>query len=311
MNIRSDNSALIELFIEMIKAERNSAKNTVSAYKKDLLTFLETVNIDIEDIQQEQIAKYIKEKEKYFEPRTLNRFISCLRQFFAFLKQENIISINPTLHLKQKKISPAMPKVLSIEDIKKLFQAAEKDTSVDGIRCKTMLDILYATGMRVSELVSLPMKALVFEPSSKKLQNYILIKGKGDKERIVPLHQKALDSIVKYLTLQDFFNKNNKQKKVYLFPSHSKEGHITRQGFAKLLKKIAQKAGIQAEKVSPHVIRHSFATHLLQNGVDLFSIQTLLGHADVSTTQIYTHVQPEHIRELVEHHHPLNMLTKK
>lgn len=311
MKISNENLAVVELFIEMIKAERNVAANTVAAYKKDLINFLTIVNIDIKNIQQEKIVHYIAEKEKNFEPRSINRLISCLRQFFSFLKQENIISINPTLHLKQKKISSAIPKVLSIEEIKKLFNVAEKDTTPDGIRCKTMLDILYATGMRVSELVSLPIKALVFEPTSKKLQNYILIKGKGEKERLVPLHQKAIESILQYLAFLDFFNPKNKQKKIYLFPSHGKEGHITRQGFAKLLKKIALQAGIPLEKVSPHVIRHSFATHLLQNGVDLFSIQNLLGHADVSTTQIYTHVQPEHVKALVEQHHPINALIEK
>jgi len=168
-----------------------------------------------------------------------------------------------------------------------------------------MLEILYATGMRVSELISLPLSALTLEKKTKTLQNFLLIKGKGKKERLVPLHKGAIKSILNYLTARNV-SLTNKNQSPYLFPSIAKSGFLTRQGFAKNLKKLAVKIGFDPLLISPHIVRHSFATHLLKNGANLFTIQNFLGHSDISTTQIYTHVSPDHITALVNIHHPLS-----
>lgn len=305
----TSNIDLIAMFIDMLKAERSSPKNTVQSYNRDLTAFDKDMLKNFDSINSEDIIHHIEKKRKTCQSRTLNRYISCLKQFFFFLVDEDITSVNPLNHIKQVKVTQNIPKILSIKDIQLLLMESKKYTTPDAIRCAAMLDLLYATGMRVSELVTLPLKALVFEPSSKQLQKYLYVTGKGGKERLAPLHDQAIDSLLKYFQIRNLFLKDTKNIKVkYLFPSHSKEGHITRQGFAKILKKVAFDAGIDTAKISPHVVRHSFATHLLQNGVDLFSIQNLLGHSDISTTQIYTHVNPEHIFELVRNYHPINYL---
>lgn len=290
----------------MLKAERNSAKNTIQSYNRDLLSFHKNINKNFDAITTEDIISHIEQKRKTCQNRTLNRYISCLKQFYSFLVNEDIIFINPIDQIRHMKTGLNIPKVLSIADIQKLLSKSKKNITPDGIRCAAMLDLLYATGMRVSELVTIPLKSLVFEPSSKQLQKYLYVIGKGNKERLIPLHDQAIDSLLKYLQIRTLFLKDIKVKINYLFPSHAKEGHITRQGFAKILKKVAFDAGIDMTRISPHIVRHSFATHLLQNGVDLFSIQNLLGHSDISTTQIYTHVNPEHIFDLINNHHPLN-----
>lgn len=290
----------------MLAAERNSAPNTLESYQRDLLTFHHAIKKDFQNIIRDDIIQYIQLKKESLSIRSTNRMISSLKQFFMFLMQEQLIEKNPFTHIQHIKIKQKIPTILSIEDIKKLLEESKKNKTPDGVRCAVMLEILYATGMRVSELVTLPVKALVFEPQTKTLQKFLFVKGKGNKERLVPLHDDAIECIMDYLHIREHFMQLFQLKKnIFLFPSHSKEGHITRQGFAKILKQICFDAGLDPQKISPHVIRHSFATHLLQNGVDLFSIQNLLGHSDISTTQIYTHVEPEHVFDLIKNHHPL------
>lgn len=292
----------IHLFMDMMIAERDISKNTIENYQRDLLQFSTFINNkDINDICDDDIKSYIETIKKEKNDSSINRLLSCLKQFFRFCLIEGFVKKDIMEDVKLIKTRRPIPNVLSDNDILLLIQNSYKNTSPDGIRFTCMLELLYASGMRVSELVELPLKSLIFEPSTKTLQECLYIKGKGGKERLVPIHKEAVDSILTYLGVRDVFIKS--KTNLYLFPSHSKEGHLTRQGFAKLLKKACQESGL--DHASPHIIRHSFATHLLQNGADLFVIQKFLGHADISTTQIYTHVEPAHILNLVNTYHPL------
>lgn len=299
----------IPLFIEMLVAERNASTNTQESYTRDLLQFATWVNKDLKDICEDDVLRYIADLQTTYSRSSMNRHLSALKQFFLFCVIEGIIEKSPLHTVKHIKMNRSVPKVLSKEDVDVLIQESYKDQTPDGVRLSALLEILYAAGVRISELVELPLKSLVFEPKSKTLQPFLMIFGKGGRERLVPLHNCAVDVILKYLQLRSLFLKNPLDKNGYLFPSHAKAGHLTRQGVAKFLKKLCLDAGIDHEKVSPHAIRHSFATHLLHNGADLFTIQKFLGHADVATTQIYTHVEPEHVINLVKQHHPLQKRT--
>lgn len=239
------------------------------------------------------------------ETATLSRRLSALRQFYQFLVSEGRVADNPTATIGTPHHRRALPKILSEEDIIHLLEAARSQTDPEGCRLYAMLEVLYASGLRVSELVSLPFTAV---HSNKP---YLIIKGKGGKERLVPLSEHAINALEPYLALRSFFlKKAGFSGKKWLFPSHSKEGHLTRQRFGQLLKKLAVQANLDIHKVSPHIIRHAFATHLLSHGADLLTIQKLLGHTDLSTTQIYTHVVTDHLKNLVNHHHPLALLSK-
>lgn len=299
-----NNSAAIDLFLDMIIAERNASKNTIESYKRDLIQFVTFYNQSVLKCTPEDLDNYIALKYKKIEATSIARLISSLKQFFNFLVSDGYLEISPALHLKQPKASRAIPKVLSIEQINTLIEGSYQDVTLEGIRLSCMLELLYATGMRVSELISLPLSALTLEGKTKQLQNFLLIKGKGEKERLVPLHHGAIESIITYLTVRNV-SLLGKNKSSYLFPSNTKTGFLTRQGFAKNLKKLALRIGFDPLLISPHVVRHSFATHLLKNGANLFTIQKILGHSDISTTQIYTHVSPDHITTLVNVHHPL------
>lgn len=288
---------LLERFEEMILADKNLSLKTIEAYRYDLKNFLnyteQEINIDKDKIQ-DYIA-FLKEKE--IKQTSIMRAISALRQFFEFLQSENIIENNPTSNLKLKLKSKPLPKVLSEADMRLLLSYFDSNKN---LKLKAMLHILYGAGLRVSELVSLSIDSIIQDEETGRY--IILIKGKGGKERIVPINNIAMDVIKEYLsTRSEKFNK-------YLFPSNSKAGYITRQGFAKLLKEVAIEVGIPGNKISPHVIRHAFATHLLSHGADLISIQKLLGHKDISTTQIYTHVSNEKIKDLVNNNPNLSKL---
>ena len=298
---------LIDSFLNMLVAERGATVNTVSAYLNDISHFKKylienEIDSKIESCSKDSISNYIKYLSKNgLNPRTATRRLSSLRQFFLFLQSENHRSDNPTNNVDGPRQIKSLPKLLSEEEVEQLFEQANQIVGPEGIRLVCLLEIVYAAGLRVSELISLPNTALSQD------QNILLVRGKGGKERLVPLTISAIDSINAYREVRHVFLKSNRESK-FLFPSRSKEGFLTRRRVGQLLKDLAIASNIDPEKVSPHVLRHAFATHLLDHGADLRSLQKMLGHADISTTQIYTHVLSKRLMSVVSSHHPL---TKK
>lgn len=298
---------LIDLFLEMILTERAASLNTTQSYSRDLEQFIASVPRLTDNIllnaSRDDLRKYLAMLEKAgFASSTAARKLSCLRQFFKFLYAEGIRSDNPALDLDSPHIGRTLPKLLSEEEVSTLLDQAEKKANKTGaikdLRFRALLELLYATGLRVSELVSLPRN--VFRSG----EPYIYVRGKGDKERLVPLSERALASVRDYSAVMTSAKSADNDKK-WLFPSRGKLGHLTRHRFAQLLKEAAVNAGIAPSGLSPHVLRHAFATHLLANGADLRAVQKMLGHADISTTQIYTHVLEERLKSLVLLKHPL------
>jgi integrase/recombinase XerD len=303
--------AYLDNFLEMLLAEKSAAANTVSSYRRDITDFLQFIakqGISLQDVDQNLLKKYISLlTASGVKATTLARKISCLRTFSKFLTEEGIFINNPMQQIELPKKGKSLPKALTQDEIANLLKVAEHDKSKEGIRLLAMLEILYATGMRISELVELPLAAMQYNLKDGNLMNYMIIRGKGNKERMVILHQTAIEALLAYLTIRGDFLKP-KHKSIYLFPSYDKAGnitHITRQRFGQLLKELAVNSGISPERLSPHKIRHSFATHLLQNGANLRSVQTLLGHSDISSTQIYTKVYNEDNFKLINSKHPL------
>lgn len=304
--IVKDMQIQIQNFLDAIFIERSAARNTIDSYKNDLQDLHEFVkSMNKSAITMDVLREYvISLSKKSYEPKTIARKISAIRQFFVFLCDEGIIKDNPAANLEMPKIGKNLPTVFSEDEISKLFDICYQDTSPKGIRLIAMLELLYASGMRVSELVTLKFSNLQIKKNSLDINPYIIVKGKGNKERLVAINKKTIEALKNYLPFVKVFTKDKDNK--WLFPTTtSKEGHITRQYFGKLLKKLAIDAGINHQKLSPHKIRHSFATHLLNNGADLRVIQELLGHKDISTTQIYTHVADEKLKKIVEEFHPL------
>lgn len=294
-------NALLEQFEEMLMVERNASANTIESYRRDLKklgAFLEARHQAPETVSVEELRLFIGELFESLSARSLARVISSCRTFFQFLVLDGMRPDNPANKLEQPKHTKALPKTLSEEQVTALITAAAADPSPEGVRMAALIEILYATGMRVSELISLPYAAF-----SKEVE-VLLIRGKGNKERFVPLGSHARAALKRYMEVRGLFLKGPKTH-AWLFPSVSQQGHLTRQRFGQLLKKLAPLAGVDPDSVSPHVLRHAFATHLLSHGADLISIQKLLGHSDLSTTQIYTHVLKEKLIETVERHHPL------
>ncbi|MFT7578239.1 MAG: integrase/recombinase XerD [Alphaproteobacteria bacterium] len=301
-------------FIETITAERGVAANTVDGYTRDLEDFLSHLRANacvLTDITPAQITTYLRgQAEQGLGPASRARRLSAIRQFMKYLVAETILDENPAFAVAGPKRERALPKTLSVVEVDKLIVASE--TMIDAasgkdraraIRFHCLLELLYATGMRVTELVSLPRNVLRGDT------RLLTIKGKGGRERQLPLSGPARSAINRYLGLTpdgapDPNTPVAKQSK-WLFPSSSAEGHLTRQRFAQDLKELARTAGIAPERVSPHVLRHAFASHLLDRGADLRAVQQLLGHADISTTEIYTHVLEERLKKLVNEHHPL------
>lgn len=277
----------IDVFLEAISAEKGRSKNTQTSYANDLRLADASIAHGLMGASAEDIQKYLDGLNE--KPASIARKASALRGFYKFLMLEKIISENPVGGLELPKRTKSLPKLLSQQEIELLISSAgDIRTSV---RLRAMIELLYASGLRVSELCELPVTAV--------LGDKLLIHGKGAKERIVPMHEAAQHSLKKWMDL------NDDSESKYVFPSHGKTGHITRDAFFKLLKKCATLAGIDPRRVSPHVLRHSFASHLLSNGANLRAIQTMLGHEDISTTQIYTHVLPEKLQQVVTEHHPL------
>lgn len=297
----------IEQFLETMVAERGAASNSISSYKTDLADFhrfLLKYNLQETSVQTENIRELIEYlAQKGLQPRSINRKISAIKSYYEFLISEKYINYNPCLMVDLPRYQANLPTILSVEDIKTLLLYCQKDQSINSIRLKSMIHLLYASGLRVSELVSIKLTNILVNQISKNIKNVFSIIGKGNKERMVVINDQAIASLHDYLAIRhEFLNKKYPASHVYLFPSLSAKGHMTRQNFAILLKQIALKSGLNPEEISPHSIRHSFASHLLEGGADLRVIQELLGHADISSTQIYTHVQTKHLKRALDLH---------
>lgn len=298
----------IDSFLEMMSAERGASDNTLAAYRRDLDDWaqaLAQVKRDLLTVGTGSLESVLVGwAKKGHAPSTAARKLSALKQFCLFLQTEGLRKDNPAHNLRGPKQGRPLPKILSEADVDALFTVAEADQSEKGLRFLCLLEILYAGGLRVTELVTLKKNAVG------RRDGCLMIKGKGGRERLVPLTDAARRAIEKWLGVRDQTLPSNAlakdRAKVFLFPTASKTGHLTRERFAQMLKDLARKAGLNASQISPHVLRHAFATHLLARGADLRSVQTLLGHADISTTQIYTHVLDERMRELVDTKHPLS-----
>lgn len=305
----------IEQFLEMMLAERGIAQNSALSYKRDLKDFQEFLTktkLTELEVKDSDINAFITELAKSgISARSINRKISTLKNYFIFLISENHTDYNPVLVVDLPRYNSTLPRFLSIEDIKALLEYCKQDSNPDGIRLNAMIHLLYASGMRVSELVSLKMIDITSGNNYSKIRKNFLIKGKGSKERVIIINDQAQSALEKYLKIRHSFcaPKNSKSNN-YFFPSHSTQGHMTRQNFALLLKKASLNSGLDPNTISPHILRHSFASHLLENGADLRVIQELLGHSDISTTQIYTHVQTAHLKKTLKEYHPMETRDK-
>lgn len=292
----------------MLSVERGAARNTIDSYLRDLThiqDFLVGKGSALCRADMNLLNRYLEElTSSGFSASTLSRRRSAMRQFYKFLYAEGIRNDDPSAGLDAPKKTRNLPSTLSEDDVKALLDAAERQDGADGRRMQCLLEILYASGLRVSELVSLPLSAAHGDA------RLLTIKGKGGRERMVPLGAAAQKSIESYLPHRMQFlprkGSANAQAERFLFPSRGKQGHLTRHRFGQLLKALAADAGLPPGALSPHTLRHAFASHLLAHGADLRSVQQMLGHADISTTQIYTHVLEERLKSLVEQHHPLS-----
>lgn len=299
----------IELFLESQVADRNASLNTIEAYSRDLHHFAKWWNKSLLEPKKTDIESYIQHlRANEFKFSTINRRISALKQFYLFLFNETLISSNPCLHIKTTKSPTSLPKVITSKEMEKFLDFLNEAKQPNHIRVKAIIELLYASGLRVSELIRLPVNCIV--KSSTVHQPMILVKGKGNKERLVPLNETCIHALLAYLKVREFFV-SSERSALFLFASRSKEGCLTRQRIGQLIKEAVIEFGIDPTIISPHVFRHSFATHLLQGGADLLTIQKLLGHSDISTTQIYTHVLPISIYNLVQEHHPMAKRNKR
>lgn len=301
----------IEAFLEMLSAERGAARNTLDAYQRDMrdfATFLSSRHVAVEKASPADIRAYLDAlSSQGLSASTAARRLSAIRQFHGFLFGEGVRSDDPCTSIEGPRRARPLPKTLSVAEVDGLLQAArqaedgrtheESAKAYKRARIICLMEVLYATGLRVSELVGLPVSAVRGDA------RFLAVSGKGGRDRLVPLSDAARKAIDDYLPLRS--QKLGDRLSPWLFPSRGQQGHLTRHRFAQLLKDIAVNAGLDAEAVSPHTLRHAFASHLLANGADLRAVQQMLGHADISTTQIYTHVLDERLKELVQAHHPL------
>jgi integrase/recombinase XerD len=310
----SNNALLVENFLEMMAAERSASFNTLQSYKRDLedmVLYCNKQNMYFESLQLmdiEAYISYIKGKNNY-SSATMARKISAIKQFYNFLFNDEIINSNPCQHLSSPKTVKSLPKALTQEQTLTLLEVAAKDQSDEGLRLHLILELMYSTGMRVTELIRSKLGDIQFAPEQD--SGYMIVRGKGGKERMVVLNVSCLDVMEKYMEVHYKFARGRNCD--WLFPSFTKQGkltYISRQRLGQLLKNLALKAGFDPELVSPHKLRHSFATHLIQNGADVRIVQELLGHADISSTQIYTKVFSEEAEKLVMEKHPLSYKGK-
>jgi len=303
-------AAAIETFLEMMSAERGAAQNTLESYRRDLedaAGFASAAGVQLTMAEPATIRAYLDDiAGRGYAATSQARRLSALRQFFRFLYTENIRTDDPTGTLDAPRKDRSLPKILSEADVEKLLARAELETldeaapagdHLRALRLHALLEILYATGLRVSELVGLPVTV------ARSDHRFLMVRGKGSKDRMVPLSGKARTAMTTYLAVRDALP--NLAGNPWLFPAISESGFLARQVFARELKGLAARAGLVTSAISPHVLRHAFASHLLQNGADLRAVQQLLGHSDISTTQIYTHVMEERLHRLVTEHHPL------
>lgn len=293
----------VEAFLEMMAAERAAARNTLTAYGKDLADasgFLSGMGRDFASASAEDIEAYFAELgARGLSPATAARRRASVRQFYRFVLGEGWRNDDPSRRVEAPRKGRPLPKVLSREEVDRLIAAAGARDGGEGIRLACMVELIYASGLRISELTALPLAALARDPA------YLIVTGKGGKDRLAPLNAQARAAVKAWLEVRkDFLPKGDKANP-WLFPSRGKAGRLTPRRFAQLLDEAAADAGIDPARVSPHVLRHAFATHLLEGGADLRVVQKLLGHADIATTQIYTHVASDRLTEVVATKHPL------
>lgn len=291
----------IDMFLNFIIVEKGLARNTSESYGRDMRKFSEFLakeKIDeVENITEQAILEFlIRQHEAGIKSRSIARNLIALRGFFGFLVKDKILKEDPTVHVEIPKGVKKLPSVLSLDQVDALFAVPDRETS-QGIRDYAMLQLMYAAGLRISELVNLPMNRVTVEPSN----SYLVVTGKGSKDRAIPIGHLAVEAINTYInTVRPKLLKSETEDKMFL----TRLGRsMTRQGFWLTIKGYAKKAGVR-HNITPHMLRHSFATHLLERGADLRSVQTMLGHADISTTQIYTHVSRTHLKDLYKKHHP-------
>lgn len=302
-----DASRHVETFLEMLAVERGGAANTIESYRRDLTDvagFLARRKRSLLDAGEEHLRGYLRSlSDAGMAASTAARRLSAMRQFYRFLYAEGLRGDDPTSAIDSPKRGRALPKYLSEAEVEALLTAARRHGTAESARLVALLEVLYATGLRVSELVGLPLSALSRDGWM------LTVRGKGGKERMVPLNEVARQAVRDYYGLRERFLRKARNRSpkagTYLFPSRGRDGHLTRVRFSQLLKELAAEAGLDPRRVSPHVLRHSFASHLLAHGADLRSLQQMLGHSDISTTQIYTHVLDERLKALVEAAHPL------
>lgn len=290
---------LIKDFLNSLTAEEGASTNTVLAYENDLRQMVDFLGDNFSNIKQNDIQTFIHHlQENNYTPNSICRKISAMKDFFKFLFSEKEIFQNPMNEIDAPKKEKNLPNFLSRQDVKELIKTAEHSDKFCFQRTYVMLKLMYACGLRVSELVSLPLNCI------NKEKKQILVKGKGSKERLIPIAEEAIECVMHWIDLRNCSDKN--KTKPFLFPSNNSVlGHITRDTFFKNIKKVAIEAGLDEEKISPHTLRHSFATHLLDYGADLRSVQSMLGHESITTTEIYTHVITKQITEEVFKNHPL------
>jgi integrase/recombinase XerD len=312
---KTSDTRLINLFLDMLAAEQGASHNTLDAYRRDLTDFSEFLaraGTGFAGVETQALRDYLDDLDaRGFKSSSAARRLSAMRHLFRFLLNERVRSDDPAAILSGPKRGRGLPKVLSIADVDRLLVRAKaladapEASALQRLRAKRLnclLEVLYATGLRVTELVTLPLSA------SRRDARMIVVRGKGNKERLVPLNEASRQAMADYLAAVEALKpekKKNAAASKWLFPSFGESGHLTRQHFARDLKELAAAAGLAPRLVSPHVLRHAFASHLLHNGADLRIVQTLLGHTDISTTQIYTHVVEERLKSLVRDLHPL------
>jgi integrase/recombinase XerD len=313
MRSKTADAKLIALFLDMLAAEQGAGNNTLDAYRRDLTDFAEFLTRagqGFAGAQTQTLRDYLADLDtRGFKSSSVARRLSAMRHLFRFLLNERIRSDDPAAILSGPKRGRGLPKVLSISDVDRMLTRAKELAQTDAspaqrlraLRLHCLLEVLYATGLRVSELVSLPQSA------ARRDIPMIVVRGKGNKERLVPLNEASRQAMADYLAAMEVMKPERKKAapSKWLFPSFGESGHLTRQHFARDLKELAAASGLPPRLVSPHVLRHAFASHLLHNGADLRIVQTLLGHTDISTTQIYTHVVEERLKSLVRDLHPL------
>ena len=291
-----------EAFLEMMAVERNASPHTLAAYGRDLAdaqAFL-AAHGGLNGAAAERVEAYFADLgARGLSPATAARRRSAVRQFYRFCLGEGWRADDPSARVEAPRKGRSLPKVLTREEVERLIASAAARDGAQGLRLACMIELLYASGLRISELLALRLDALARDPA------FLVVKGKGGKERLAPLNEAARAAVKAYLAARPSFLPKGDAANPWLFPSRGAGGRLTRRRFAQLLDEAAADAGVDPEKVSPHVLRHAFATHLLEGGADLRVVQTLLGHADIGTTQIYTHVADERLRRVVEEAHPL------